>query len=344
MNPVIRTLVAGLCVASSLYLGACNSRVVTMTVTRPAMLNAAAVGNTMTVGPVAAPNPQYLPAAAEVSANLQGRITNSLNRSIRLVAQGGGIVITGAVLANDYSEVIERNNRSCSRSVQTRNAQGQIEYRSENYPCTDLRRVGTAVSRVQFSITNGQSGQVVFDQIYDNPHRIVTTGIESAYENNPPAYINADQALATARGENVEHFARVILPWQEQVNVQYEDCNGDATCRQGIEQAQANNLAGAEPLFTAVIGQFQAAGAAVPPDQAEKIGEAFYNRGVTRMYLGRYAQAVADLTRAIAIRPDEDEWQNQLTEAQQMSRDEEALRQQGAIANETQNVQRAGTP
>ena len=70
----------------------------------------------------------------------------------------------------------------------------------------------------------------------------------------------------------------------------------------------------------------------------------FYNRGLTREYLGRYTQAVVDITRAMALRPDETDWQHELESAQQMARDMEALRQQGAVSNETQNVQRAGTP
>ncbi len=338
-----RSLAIGLLLCVSAAPMAC-ARTATFNVTRPAMLNAAAVGNTMTVGPIAAPNPAHMPAAAEISAQLQGRITNSLNRSIRLVAAGGGIVITGAVLANDYSETMERNNRTCSRQVQTGTQNGVPQYRTDTYACTDLRRVGTGLSRVQFQITHGQDGHALFDQIYEFAQQAVTTGISSAYENRTPDYINPDVVVGQARGVNIERFARVILPWQEQVTVEFEDCDGDARCRQGYDLVQQGNLEGAEPLFTAVIGQYAQAGATVPPNEAEKIGEAFYNRGLTREYLGRYTAAVADITRAMQLRPDESDWQHELESAQQMARDQEALRQQGAVANETQNVQRAGTP
>lgn len=333
--------------AAAASAGAGCARTATFNVTRPAMLNAAAVGNTMTVGPIAAPNPGYLQAAAEISANLQGRIANSLNRSIRLVAQGGGVVITGAVLGNDYREGIERNNRTCSRQVEAgRNSNGTTNYRTETYACTDLRRVGDGLSRVQFSVTHGGSGEVIFDQTYEYTNRVVTVGLESPYgnENRPPDYINPDAVLAQARAVNLEHFARVILPWQEAVTVEFEDCNGDARCRQGYDLVQQGNLAAAEPLFTAVLGQYAQAGVAVPPNEAERVGEALYNRGITRSYLGRYALAVADLTRAIQLRPDESDWPAELQSAQQSARDQEALRQQGAVSNETQNVQRAGTP
>ncbi len=338
-----RSLAIGLLLCAFGASTAC-ARTATFNVVRPAMLNAAAVGNTMTVGPIAAPNPAHLPAAAEFSTALQGRIVNSLNRSIHLVPAGGGVVITGAVLANDYGETMERNNRTCTRQVQNGTVNGVPQYRTDSYPCTDLRRVGTGISRVQFQVTHGQNGTVIFDQMYEFAQQTATTGITSSYENRTPDYINPDALTAQARGVNLERFARVILPWQEQVHVDFEDCNGDARCRQGFDLVQAGNLEGAEPLFTQVIGQYAQAGAAVPPNEAERIGEAFYNRGLTREYLGRYTQAVVDITRAMALRPDETDWQHELESAQQMARDMEALRQQGAVSNETQNVQRAGTP
>ncbi len=343
MNLTTRLAGAALALAS-LTTAACASRTATFRVTRPAMLNAAAVGNTMTVGPIAAPNPAYMPAAAEVAANLQGRIASSLNRSIRLVAQGGGVVITGAVLADDYMENLERNSRVCTRQVYAGTQNNIPQYRAETYPCTDLRRTGTGMSRVQFTVTHGQSGEVIYDHIYEHSRSATTTGIASAYENRQPAPIDGAGLLAQARGTNLEHFAHVILPWQEDVTVEFEDCNGDARCRQGYDLVRASNLAAAEPLFTQVIGQYAMVTVPVPPNEAERVGEAFYNRALVREYLGRYTLAVADFTRAIALRPDESDWQQELQEAQRMAREQESLRQQGAVENQTQDVQRAGTP
>jgi hypothetical protein len=322
----------------------CVSRTATFRVTRPAMLNAAEVGNTMTVAGVTTNNPAYLPAAAEIVAELQGRITNSLNRSIRLVAQGGGVIISGTVLANDYLEELNRVPRVCSRQVAVGVRNGITQYRTDTYPCTDLVRVGTGLSRIRFTLTNGRSNQVIFDQVYEFSQRATTTGIASAYENRPPLPIDGDMLVRQARAVNVEHFAHVILPWQEDVTVEFEDCNGDERCRQGFELVRAGNLEAAEPLFTAVIGPYTAAGSAVPPNETERVGEAFFNRGLVRTYLGRYTLAVADFTRAIALRPGEEDWTAQLQDAQRQARDQEALRQQGAISNQTQNVQQAGTP
>ncbi len=322
----------------------CASRTATFRVTRPAMLNAAEVGNTMTVAAVTTTNPAYLPAAAEIVAELQARISQSLNRSIRLVGQGGGVVITGSVLSHDYAEQMNRNDRTCSRQVPNGTRNGVTQYRTDTYRCTDLQRVGTGISRIQFTLTNGQSNQVIFDQMFEMTQSVTTTGVVSNYENRTPAFIDGNQLVQRARNVNVERFAHVILPWQEDVTVEFEDCNGDNRCQQGFELVRSGGLERAEPLFTEVIGQFQSPAVAVPPTEAERIGEAFFNRGLVRMYAGRHTLAVADFTRAIAIRPGEDEWGAQLQDAQRQARDQEALRQQGAVTNETQNVQQAGTP
>lgn len=339
-----RTFVV-LSAVSALAVGSGCARTATFAVTRPAMLNAAAVGNTMSVGGVAAPSgmPQDLQAAAEIVGDLSGRISHSLNPSIRLLAAGGGVVITGAVLGNQYAENVEQNPGTCTRSVSVYE-NGRQTYRSENYACTNLRRVGTASARLQFQVTHGTDNQVLFDRTYEDSVTQSTTGVYSPYERRDPAPLDGMGMLHGLRANLTDHFARVILPWQEQVTVEFEDCDGDARCRQGYDLVRAHNLAGAEPLFTQAIGEFQNATLPVPPNQAERVGEAFYNRGLLRSYLGQYARAVADLTRAIALRPDESDWQQELQAAQRMSQDQEALRQQGAVANETQNVQQAGTP
>ncbi|MBI5517676.1 MAG: tetratricopeptide repeat protein [Deltaproteobacteria bacterium] len=334
-------------VAGAMLFG-CASRTASFNVTRPAVLNAAAVGNTFSIAGMNTGGGRYIQAAAEVVADLQNRIAHSLNPSIRLLPQGGGIVITGDVLADDYAESMERSQRTCTRQVEAgRNAQGIMQYRTESYTCTDLRRVGTATSRINFSLTNGQTSAVVLSQVFESTNQVVTTGIESPYENQVPDAIDPNALIHRTRGESVETFAHIILPYQETVTVEFEDCDGAPQCQQGLESARAGTpqgLAAAEALFTQVIANYQPLSAQVPPNEVEKIGEAFYNRALVREYLGRYAQAAADLNRAIALRPGESDWPHELQSIQQMSQAQESLRSQGAVSNEQQNVQQAGTP
>jgi hypothetical protein len=326
--------------AALLATAAC-ARTATFRVTHPALINAAAVGNTMTVGGFA--DNGHPMAAEEIRTNLATRIANSLNRSIRLLPAGGGITITGAILANDYTESFTRNTRTCTRSVLTTDAQGRQTTTTQSYPCTDVTRRGHAVAQIQFRIIATASGQTIFDRVYEREADRTTTGIESQYEMRAPDVIDAARLLYDLRSDLVEQFARVILPWQEDVTVEFEDCAGDPHCSEGFEAARHGDLAAAERHFTAVVGTNVAA-AAANPQQAERIGEALYNRGLVRAYMGRYAQAVTDINRAIQLRPGNERWAEELQNIQSLARDQEALRAQGAISAETQNVQQAGTP
>ena len=250
------------------------------------------------------------------------------------------VPITGQVIANQYGERLQQISATCYRSV-TVYVNGQATTQSQGYPCSRQQRIGTAAARLEFTVTHGQTTQVIFDQTYEDA-ATVTTSASDDRSSAPP--IDGFGMLHNLRAGLTNRFARVILPYQENVTVEFEDCDGDARCRQGYDLVQAGNLAAAEPLFTAVVGQYQNPGLPIPPNLAERIGEALYNRGLARSYMGRYSVAVADITRAIAIRPNETDWQAELQSAQRMAHDQEALRQQGAVSNETQNVQQAGTP
>jgi hypothetical protein len=332
-------LLAGVAIVAS---AAC-ARTATFRVTHPAMVNAAAVGNTMSVAGFSH-NGAHAMEAEEIRGNLAARISNSLNRSIQFMPAGGGITITGAILANDYVENFSRSSRTCTRSVYTTNSSGQRVSTTQSYPCTDLIRRGRSVAQIQFRILSTATGQVMFDRVYERALDRSTTGIESAYESRMPDPIDFRRMLFDLRGELVDQFSRVILPWQEDAQVVFEDCAGDQRCTDGFELAKTGNLPAAEQAFNAVVGDFNSAAAPVPNEQAERIGEALYNRGLVRGYQGRYAQAVTDISRALQLRPGNRRWAEELENIQLLARDEEALRQQGAIANETQNVEQAGTP
>lgn len=346
MIPIaLRRRVLQFVVGFTLVTSAGCARTATFRVTHPAMINAAAVGNTMTVGPFE-PN-GFVAEAEEIRSDLANRIMNSLNRNIRLLESNGGIVITGAILTNEYQENITRDERTCTRRVVTgRDEQGRELTALRSYPCANLTRHGHANSRIQFRVTVGSTGQVIFDRIYERTKTQQTTGRESPYadENSVPDAIDGQAMLHNLRREITEEFSRVILPWQEEVSVEFEDCAGDPRCTNGYEAAKRGDLATADAWFTQVIGPYSRPNTPVPPEQTERIGEALFNRGLVRGYMGRYAQAVADITRAIALRPGHDRWTEELRNVQSLARDQEALRAQGAITAETQEIQQAGTP
>ncbi|MCC7542953.1 MAG: tetratricopeptide repeat protein [Deltaproteobacteria bacterium] len=332
--------------ATGLLATGCASRATYFRVTHPATLDATAFGNSFAVASFEGGYPQ---AASQIRRELEQRIAHSLNRSIRLMGQGAGLTITGTVVSNDYQERIDAHSGQCSRRVEAgRDAAGRMQYRTVQYGCTWLTRAGTAVARLQLGVMATQTGQVIVSQMYEQRRDATTSGMRSPYsdENREPPPIDGSSILRTLNSQIVDQFARIILPWQQVVEVELEDCDDDARCERGFHLVRSGDLRGAEGLFTQVIDETAPAAAAPDPDgdTVERLAEALYNRGVARGYQGRYAEAVADLVRAIQMRPNESAWGQQLAAVRTLQHNQEALRRQGAISADTQDVRTGGAP
>ena len=308
----------GLAIAGlSLTLGAGCARTVQFTVTRPAMMNLQPAGNTVTVGAIK-PN-GYAAAAADVTADLQNRIAHSLNPQIRLLRNGGAVVVDGAVLANAYEQHTETVSETCSRTVDDgTDSNGTPQSHTESYDCSYDIQVGTGVSRIELRVLDGAHERVLFDKTY----------VQAASVNNPSA-ADVAELMHRIRDASVDDFAKVLLPYQETVTESFKDCEGDGRCKKGFELVRAGDFPGADALFTQVIGAY--ATADVPASRAKEIAEAFYDRGVTRAYQQRYAEAEADLARAVALQPKRAKWPQELANVQTMGKERQALREQGAV-------------
>jgi hypothetical protein len=306
--------VAGLCL--SLGTGCANT--VHFNITRAAMINLAPAGNTVSVGAIAPKgNPE---AAADVTADIQYRVSHSLNPSIRLLASGGGVIVDGSVDADGYAEHTETVSATCSRTVDDGvDANGTPQSHSESYDCSYDVTVGVATSQLSLRIVSGSGGRVILAQTY--------TQSDSA--TNPNA-AGVAQLRHNVRDAAVGDFARTILPYDEVVTERFKDCDGDSRCKRGFHLVSSGDLEGAEALFSQVIGGFDT-GSVVPGKRTKEIGEAFYDRGVTRVYLGRYAEAVADMEKAIQLQPQRKKWPQEVVSFKIMARDRQALHDQGAL-------------
>jgi hypothetical protein len=310
------TLAAAAALVMTLGTG-CAARTVEFDVTRPAMINLQPLGTTMRVGTIEA-NGQA-EAAADVAGELQNRIAHSLNPSVRLQGEGAAVEIDGAILGSGYSVQSETVSQTCSRTVDDgTDPSGIARSHDETYDCSSTQDVGTGQSTIQLRIRAGTGDRrVLFTQVY----------VRSGKVGSPSA---KDQAklMHDLRAATVEEFARVILPWKDKVSERFKDCDGDSRCKKGLDRVKEGDLPGAEALFTQVIGAYEAGGA-VSEKQSKQIGEAFYDRGVTRAHQGRYTEAIADLLRAIGLQPKRAKWPQEVASVQQLEKDEQALRAQG---------------
>lgn len=300
-------------------------------VVRPALLDASQVGNTFSVQPFGGVDAS---AAYQIQAMLEQRIASSLNPAIRLMAGGGGIIVTGDVIDFSYREEFSSSQATCSRSVQYTDANGRTQTRTENYQCVQTTRWGNASASVRFVVMVGTSGQVVFDRTYQDAAQTSTSAT-----NGRPAPIDGRYMLDRMVNSFVAQFARVILPWPETVEVAFTGCGGADGCGEAFDRVRAGNLQSAEQIYTQILGPYDDASAPLNPDDADIVSETLFNRGIIRAYTGSYELGIQDLTRAIEIRPGERRWREELAQIEQLAAEQEQLQSQMGQAIAQSSVQ-----
>lgn len=300
-------------------LSACGARA-RFEIVRPALLDASPFGNSFSVQPFQGVD---VNAAYRAQALLEQRITASLNPSHRLMMGGGGVIIGGQVLTHDYREEMRQQDQTCSRSVNYVDANGRTQSRSESYRCTQYTRYGTARSAIRFTVAIANTGQIVWDRVYDDARDAQTSAT-----NQTPDGINAGGMLDAMVQNAVSEFSTVILPWPDTVEVAFSDCGGGEGCDDAWGLVRSGDLAGAEVIYTRILGPYDDVSAAVNPEDNEIVADTLFNRGVVRAYTGSYELGMADIQRAVSLRPEEDSWAPELARIEALAGEQDALRQQ----------------
>ncbi len=303
---------------ASLSSGTGCARIARLDIVRPALLNAAPFGNTYQVHAFEGD----VESVVYVQSRLRQRIANSLNRSIALVEAQGGLVFVGAIPRVEYSQSETRNNVRCTHRERVNGRERNVDH-----TCTEITRIGVVETQVEFRIVQGSTGQVLATRVYDSSESVRVRGRIGPYASDFIPFPLIDQrALRDGALEDaVERFSRVILPWRDHLELNFEGCAGEARCTQGFDAVQAGRLDVAEALFTAVVGDDTSP---VAEQQRERVGEAHYNRAMVRTIQNNYIGASADLQRAIGLLPQRDVYRARLHELEILARDQQLLRQQ----------------
>lgn len=307
-------------------------------VVRPAMLDASEAGNTFDVS-MRSGRPD---AVADIEGQLRDRFARSLNPSIRLIGQGAAVLVTGDVMRHDATSETIAEATSCTRSVPYRDPRtGNMTTRSESYPCTTYHRNGTAVVEVRFSIVLVGSNRTIFERAYSRSTSDRATGgtvpghVASGpvYEGSipygaQPPMLNFEGWFANARYDIVEEFARIVLPYEDEVDVEFTDCGSAEGCDEAIAALEGGDLEGAERIYTEILRGYDNPVIAVAPEDMEIVADTLFNRGIVRAYLGSFEIALEDLNRAVELAPEEDLFRRELANIDALAEESDRLRRQ----------------
>jgi hypothetical protein len=311
---------------------------VRFTVVRPAMLDASEAGNTFDVR-LRGGRPD---AVADIENQLRDRFMRSLNPAIRLIGQGGAVLVTGDVARHDATSEVYADATSCTRNVSFRDPRtGNMTSRSESYPCTIYHRNGSATLQVNFQIVLTGSNRIIFERGYTRTDSDRTSGNSipghvasgAVYEGSipygaQPPPIDFEGSFRSMRASIVDEFARVVLPYEDEVTVEFTDCGSAEGCDEAIHAIEAGDLAGAESIYTGILRGYDNEALAVAPEDLEIVADTLFNRGIVRAYLGSFELALADLNRAVELAPDEALFREELANIDALAEESDRLRHQ----------------
>lgn len=177
----------------------------------------------------------------------------------------------------------------------------------QSYPCTRLMRSVDVTARIAFRVRARARNAVrtAVTREYSRSDHEQTEGLQgSDSDDRQPAPIDAIGLQRRLHESIVADIIAEVLPRPRNVSVEFADCR-EPRCDQVLEVVRARNYAGADALLSAVI---DANATPTTEEQRVRLAGGLFNRGVLRGYGDRPEDGLADLVRAIELRPAEGAW------------------------------------
>ena len=300
----------------SILAGGCQPDAV-FRVVHPAMVPTADYGNAYSIG-------QFDGVNASAPATYRQLVIQSIQRSINPaihLGSGEGLVVTASVTDDTFEVSARRQDASCNCAYDNGVQNGQRQYIYRPTPCLSLVTDAVGRSTVTFTVTDAASGAAIVSHTFnasDNWRESALTAPncqnlppnDQYRAQNPPTI--GRHVMNDLYSENAAAFSRVILPWSEEVEVDLEDCDGDARCDAAQDRLRAQDLPGALSLYDEALGSYADPATSTPPEELERVSELLYNRGVVRGYSSDFIGAQLDLERACQMKPSESDWREEL--------------------------------
>ena len=287
----------------------CGSSV-TISVPRPAQINARAHGGTLSVVPFGG-HPE---GARVVTQALIERARRVDDRVLIYARNGGNLIIQGSVIDFEHAETMRRTPTACPRtSTAIRVGMGRSCYSRE-------RRV-TAFATIFFEVIDRRSGERLMTATLTDSQSRTQRSLHSS-----PTGEGRLMLSALTEGL-IERFARVIFPWREEVRVRFGRCGeARALCDEGVQAMSVGSYGLAARAFGRAVRRLRQDGA---QGRNRALAQAYWNLGLAREYAGDFERAVRAIRRARRHDPRNDDYRRELRNIRRMEEDREELLRQG---------------
>lgn len=305
-----RSVIASLALAISALACASCGPSATISVLRPAQLNARPYGGTMTVQNFAG----HQRAAKAVVNDLRRRISSTESRFVRYVRNDAGLLIHGDITDYTYRERVERRSETCDHAV------GVGRYRSPvSNLCYRYIRIGQAHVAIRFRVTETKNGRLLTELLLEDSFTETTE-----QENTRPPPIDGEILLEQLREDITARFAKVILPWRESVRVRFARCRHTRElCKAATKAAREGNYRRAKRLFRRSLKRHRQL--EVAPRQIARL---YWNLSLVHQFSAEFELAHRALDRAIRLDPRNDRYRRERSKLERLEREHSELQRQ----------------
>ncbi len=245
-------------------------------------------------------------AANFLTQELRSAVVSSPGKGVVLTEQSPGLVVRAQI--TDWQLVRERKDNADKCTVY-RNG------RKLEFQCTYVRIESIGTLRTYVEVLDA-SGQVLHAKEYKSDATESVTGVISSESsvNDPPTPAPEEDLVRSAANSQLFQIASTFVPLSMEVEEEFSSCHGDMRCDRAIALVQRGELVEASALLDEVGQDVESNPAASafrdPADQAHF----FRNRAIVRRYSGDKAGALADMTLAVRLNPQDEDWLNELKE------------------------------